>query len=174
MFLKGRTTWHPTRGLGNRPGQQPAHSRKIYYYFLFPLQEKKKKSSSLYFDILRRLTGVMPHQISWRYDMLTLMFNKVHLLQNLEAGHIPSSCFYYYYFFLSLPTLVFSRKETLSFIPENEADVGTLCIFSYLSSPMWLINHTWAHNYFSTFLWRVIQSILASDANIKGILRKTH
>ena len=116
MFLKGRTTWHPTWGLGNRPGQQPAHSRKIYYYFLFPLQEKKKKkSSSLYFDILRRLTGVMPHQISWRYDMLTLMFNKVHLLQNLEAGHIPSSCFYYYYFFLSLPTLVFLRKETLQF-----------------------------------------------------------
>lgn len=57
----------------------------------------------------------MPHQMSWRYDMLTLMFNKAHLLQDLEAGHIPPRLFYYYYFFLGLPILRFSRKETLQF-----------------------------------------------------------
>lgn len=86
MFLGGTTAWQSAWEPRNRPVQQPTYGREIYYYFLFPPQEKK--NYSLYFDILKRLTGVMPHQMSWRYDMLTLMFNKAHLLQNLEASHI--------------------------------------------------------------------------------------
>lgn len=118
IFLSSRTTWQPAWEPGNRPIQQPAYNREIYYYFLFLPQEKKKKkreSFSLYFDIVRRLTGVMPHQMSWCYDMLTLMFNKAHLLQHLEASHIPLRLFYYYYFSLGLHILRFSRKETLEF-----------------------------------------------------------
>lgn len=105
---------HLTTSLGDGKQTCPVACIQQRNLLLFPISSTgKKKSYSLYFDILRRLTGVMPHQMSWRYDMLTLMFNKAHLLQNLEASHIPPRLFYYYYFFLNMPSLRFSRKETL-------------------------------------------------------------
>lgn len=114
----------------------------------------------------------MPHQMSWRYDTLTLMFNKAHLLQNLEASHIPPRLFYYYDFFLGLPVLRFQEGNSSALFLRMKLTMGTSCIFSYLHSPTRLINHTWACNYLSTFLWRVIQSILASYSSIKDILGK--
>lgn len=110
--------------LDNQPGSQETdpssslHTTEKFItisYFFHRKKKKKRESFSLYFDIVRRLTGVMPHQMSWCYDMLTLMFNKAHLLQHLEASHIPLRLFYYYYFSLGLHILRFSRKETLEF-----------------------------------------------------------
>lgn len=140
----------------------------ISYFFY-----RKKKNYSLYFDILGRLTGVTPHQMSWRYDMLTLMLNKAHLLQNLEATHIPPEAFLLPLFLLGLSYLqVFKKEDSLVLCLRIQLTSGILCISSYLSSPTCLINHTWVCNYFSSFLWRVIQSILILEPNIQDTLRK--
>lgn len=80
-------------------------------------KKNQPQNSSPYFDILGRLTGVLPHQMSWCCDTRTLMFNKTHLLQNLEASHIPPRLFLFLLllllFLLGPIYLRVSGKETV-------------------------------------------------------------
>lgn len=105
--------------------------------------------------------------------MLTLMSNKAHLLQNLEASHIPSRLFYYYYFFLGLPTCGFRERRLLSLISENPAD--TVYLTHILLALLTKVTDKSCPG--SPLLQepplRVIQSTLLSDPNIEGTWKKT-
>lgn len=111
--------------------------------------------------------------MSWRCDMLTLMSNQTHLLQNLEASHIPLRLFYYYYFFLGLPTCGFREMRLLSFISENPADTMYLAhILLALLTNVADKSHTGSPSLQEPPL-RVIQNTLFSDPNIEGTWKKT-
>lgn len=125
---------HLTTNLGAGKQTCPAACIQHRNLLLFPVSSTgEKRAIACILTFLRRLAGVMPDQMSWRYDMLTLMFNKAHLLQNLEASHIPPRLFYYYYFFLNLPGLIFFKKGNTSALFLRIKLTWAPCAYSLIS-----------------------------------------